>query len=134
MDQATIESIEKRAADEKWTYPTLFDALRDAGVERYEVNVPRHETRFVGGKTSFTLGAPAGFTPLAVGTGFDLAAIKNTLGRVQRGEIDYIAFLAGIAAAGVAFYRVDMKPRTVTYHGPTPKNKLVESVPPSTPA
>jgi hypothetical protein len=29
----------------------------------------------------------------------------------------------------VAFYRVDMAPRTVTYHGPTPREKLVEKVP-----
>ncbi len=129
MNEEAVKEIDRQAAEEKWPYPRIFDALKNSGVERYETNVLTHEIKYVGGGTSFTQPAPDGFQPLSVGPAFDEPALKKALGRVQRGETTYAQFLGEIAAAGVPYYRVDMKPRTVTYHGQKRANKLVEKVP-----
>jgi uncharacterized protein YbcV (DUF1398 family) len=129
MEPNEIRAALKEAAEKKWPYPHIFNKLKKLGVERYETNVLTHEIKYVGGQTSFVDPAPEGFKKLTVGPRYDEAALKTALGRAQRQETTYAEFLAEIAAAGVAFYRVDMAPRTVTYHGPTPKEKLVESVP-----
>lgn len=130
VDQEKVKDVHLTSAEQGWTYPQLFDALKNVGVERYETNVLTHEIKYVGGGTSFVEPGPAGFSPLTAADGFNLDALKAALGRIQRKETNYIQFLTEIAAAGVAFYRVDMRPRTVTYHGPN-GNKLVEKVPPS---
>jgi uncharacterized protein YbcV (DUF1398 family) len=130
-DLNEIVAIQKRAAAEGWPYPYLFNSLKALGIERYEVDVATHQAKFVGGGASVLQPAPEGFEPLTVAGKFDLEALKTALGRVQRKESTYSQFLAEIAAAGVPFYRVDMKPRTVTYHGPKPY-KYVEKVPETT--
>lgn len=122
-----IQTIQQRAAAEKWSYPYLFNSLKAAGIERYEVNVLTHETKFVGGGTSVIQPPPADFQTLTAGA-YNVDGVKAALRKVQAGETNYPQFLADIAAAGVSFYRVDMKPRTVTYHGPKPY-KYVETVP-----
>lgn len=131
LNQEKMQRIYQRSAEEKWSYPKLFDALKKMGIERYETNVLTHEIKYVGEGGSFIMPAPEGFQPLTVGPRYDEAALKAALGRVQRQETTFAQFLGEIAAAGVAFYRVDMAPRTVTYHGPTKRDKLVEKVPPS---
>ncbi len=129
MDEKKLEELYRKAAKGNWTYPQLFDGLKNIGVERYEVKVPLHEITYVGGGKSIVHPAPEGFQTLTVGHAFDLAGIKKALGRVQSKETNYIQFLGEIAAAGVPYYRVDMKPRTVTYHGKNRTDKLVEKVP-----
>lgn len=130
MDEATIQSVYLQAREKKWVYPQLFDALKAAGVERYEVDVLKYEIKYVGGKTSIVHPAPADFEPLKRGA-FDPAAFKVALTRSQKQESTYPQFLAEIAAAGIVWYRVDMAPRVVTYHGQDKRNKIVEPVPPS---
>ena len=134
FDLAKIKALDERALAEKWPYPYLFNSLKALGIERYEVNVLTHETRYVGEGTSIVKGPPPDFMPLSVGEKFDTDRLKLALGRVQRRETTYAQFLAEIAAAGVSFYRVDMLPRTVTYHGVGRNNKHVENVPETTPA
>jgi len=129
MNDESINEIDRKAAEENWTYPQLFNALKKIGVERYEVDVLKHEIKYVGEGTSFMHGAPDGFQPLTAGPVFDKAALKKALARVQAKETTYTQFLAEIAAAGVPYYRVDMQPRTVTYHGQNRSQKLVEKVP-----
>ena len=123
-----LKEIEKEAEEKHWSYPYLFNSLKANGVERYETNVLTHEIKYVSGGTSFVEGPPDGFKPLTASPKFNEEALKSALKRIQARETNYQQFLAEIAAAGVAFYRVDMKPRTVTYHGPG-KEKLVEPVP-----
>lgn len=129
MNDEAIQRVYQKSADGQWSYPQLFNALRNIGVDRYEVNVPMNEIKYVGGGTSVVHSAPEGFTPYPVGSFFNLEALKKALARVQAKETTYEQFLQEIAAAGVPFYRVDMKPRTVTYHGKNKIDKLVETVP-----
>ncbi len=125
-----IQDIYRRAEDKKWPYNYLFNSLKALGVERYETNVLTHEIKYVGQGESRTDHTPEGFVPLIPGETFNLDALKLAIERVQKRETTYPEFLTEIAAAGVSFYRVDMKPRTVTYHGPD-RQKYVEKVPES---
>lgn len=124
-----IEAIGKKALSEKWTYPLFFNALRDIGVERYEVNVLTHEILYVGGGSSLPAPVPAGSHTLELGKKFDADGVVRAIKRSQAGDITYPQFLAEIAAAGIPFYRVDMKPRVITYHGQDRRDKHVEKVP-----
>lgn len=130
MDEQSLQQVYKQSAENKWAYPQLFDALKAVGVERYEVDVLKYEIKYVGEKTSITHPAPAGFKALTLGK-FDAVAFKAALTRSQKQESTYPQFLAEIAAAGIIWYRVDMKPRVVTYHGRDKRDKIVEPVPPS---
>lgn len=123
-----IEEIQRRARAEGWPFPYLFNSLKALGIGRYEVNVAARETRFVGQGSSVLQAAPEGGPPLTVAEAWNLEQLQAALARSRAKETDYGQFLSEIAAAGVGFYRVDMGPRTVTYHGPKP-HKLVEKVP-----
>ena len=129
FNQEIIRNIEREAEEKKWPYAYLFNSLKSIGIDRYETNVLTHEITYVGEGHSLKVPPPEGFAPLTASPTFDLAALKAALERVQKRETNYLQFLSEIAAAGVSFYRVDMRPRTVTYHGPGKKNKLVEKVP-----
>lgn len=129
MTEEALQEVYKKSAEEKWKYPQLFEALKNIGVEHYETNVLTHEIKYVGGGTSITHGAPEGFQPLTAAKEFNEMALKKALVRVQTGQTTYPQFLGEIAAAGVPFYRVDMRPRTVTYHSINSADKLVEKVP-----
>jgi uncharacterized protein YbcV (DUF1398 family) len=128
MNEDEIQEIYRQATENKWVYPQLFEALKNIGVDRYEVDVLKHEIKYVGGKESVVQAAPAGFKPPTLG-GFDAIAFKKALTRSQKQEINYEQFLVEIAAAGISFYRVDMRPRSVTYHGVERRKKIVEPVP-----
>ncbi len=130
LDIESINRVYKEAAEKQWSYPYLFNSLKSIGIERYEVNVLTHEIKYVGGGTSLLGPKPQGadYKPLKAGPKYDEPALKLAIKRSQERAITYPQFLEEIAAAGIAFYRVDMGPRTVTYHGPG-KDKLVEKVP-----
>jgi uncharacterized protein YbcV (DUF1398 family) len=130
MNEQSLKDVFKQAMANQWVYPQLFDALKQIGVERYEVNVLTHEMKYISGTTSIVPPAPAGFKPLKLGS-FDAPAFKTALTRSQKRQIDFEQFLVEIAAAGVSFYSVDMPSRTVTYYGEDRRNAIVEPVPPS---
>ncbi len=124
-----IAEIQQRGVTEKWPFAYLFNSLKSIGIERYEVNVLTHEIKFVGGGSSLVQTAPEGFSPPAGGAAFNVDGLKSALTRVRAVETGFEQFLVEIAAAGVGFFRVDMLPRTVTYHGAGKKDKFVEKVP-----
>jgi uncharacterized protein YbcV (DUF1398 family) len=128
LDQ--IRAISQEGVEKKWSYPQLFEALKSIGVERYESNVLTHEIKYVGEGASLVMPPPDHWPRLVCASAYNEAELKTALKRVQNRETSYPEFLGQIAAAGVSFYRVDMKPRTVTYHGPG-KSKLVEKIPPA---
>lgn len=124
-----IQEIYRRAIEEDWPFPYIFNSLKSIGIERYEVDVLTCEIKYVGGATSIKEPPPEGFTPLTIGARFDVAALKHAIERLETRAIPFVESMAEMAAAGVSFYRVDMRPRTVTYHGAGKKDKYVENVP-----
>jgi uncharacterized protein YbcV (DUF1398 family) len=128
FDSEKIQVIHQKAAEKQWPFHYVLNSFKAMGIDRIETNVLTHEIKYVGGGTSLVTAAPAGFMPLTAATTFNLEAVKTAVAQLENREIEFIAFLSALAQAGVSFYRVDMRPRTVTYHGPTPRDKYVENV------
>ena len=130
LNKKKLQEILQQSVQKKWTYPAIFDALKAAGVEFYETEVPRHQVVYHGGGEQWGETPPPLDKPYHVGPCFDRNAIQLALRRVQNRQTDYTQFLKEIAAAGVVKYRVDMPKRTVTYLGKEGESQ-VELVPPS---
>jgi uncharacterized protein YbcV (DUF1398 family) len=128
FDQEKISAIQKKAAENKWPFHYLFNSFKAMGIDRIETNVLTCEVKYVGGGSSMTEKSPEGFTPLVAAAEFDAEAIKLASAKWNAREVTYVEFLELVAAAGVSFFRVDMRPRTMTYHGARPKDKYVEKV------
>lgn len=129
---SSLNALLARAARESWNYPRTFDALKDFGVQSYDVDVPRHRIVYRGDGAELAEGPPPGFEVLPLADRFDSDAFLQALRRAQRRETNYSQFLREIAAAGVSRYHVDMAARTVTYFG-VGGEEQVEPVPPSAP-
>lgn len=122
-----INAVYPKAISEQWTYPQLFDALKNEGVRSYKVDVAAYWVEYSGDQEQVVHEGPKGFTA-TVGV-FDQSGVIAAIRRTQRRETDYPTFLKEIAASGIAAYRVDMKERTVSYLGQDPANRYVENVP-----
>jgi uncharacterized protein YbcV (DUF1398 family) len=116
LNKKRVEEIFTESKQEKWPYPKIFDALKDAGVEYYETEVATHGIIYHGAGDSISEPPPLGFTPLKVNAHFDAAGVKLAIER-NKTKPDYMVFLQEIASAGVVRYRVDMDARTVSYLG-----------------
>ena len=112
-----IEKILSESKTQKWPYPKIFDALKEAGVEFYEVDVSTYNITYYGSGKTWQEPAPKGFVVISIDNNFDVKEIQAALERNRRKETTYVQFLQGIARAGVGAYRVDMAERTVTYKG-----------------
>lgn len=129
FDAKKIESIAIKAKTERWEYPKIFNALKEAGVEYYETKVANHEIIYYGSGKNLTEAVPENFQKLFIAEKFDLNAVKKALHTHQTEKTSYEEFLKGIALAGVNSYRVDMEKRTVSYLGKNPGEEYVEKVP-----
>jgi uncharacterized protein YbcV (DUF1398 family) len=116
LNKKRVEEIFTRSKQEKWPYPKIFDALKDAGVECYETDVATHGIVYRGSGDSIPEPPPPGFTPLKPSANFDAVEVKLAIER-NKTKPDYLVFLQEIARAGVVRYRVDMGERTVSYLG-----------------
>ena len=127
LNKKRVEEIFTKSKQEKWSYPKIFDALKDAGVEYYETEVATHDIVYHGSGYSISEPPPPGFTPLRVSANFDAAGVKLAIER-NKTKPDDMVFLQEIARAGVVPYRVDMSARAVSYLGST-SQAYVEPVP-----
>lgn len=133
MNIKTIDELGKKALAENWSYPQLFDALKNAGVTSYETNVPEHLIVYKVGDEEIEAPIPKDWQSLDVAPELDESGVKEAIAQSGRREISYPEFLAEIATSGVSHYVVDMAARTITYVGADGK-ALVEPVPASSPA
>jgi uncharacterized protein YbcV (DUF1398 family) len=116
LNRKRVEEIFTRSKQEKWAYPRIFDALKDAGVEYYETAVATHDIVYRGSGDAIPEPPPPEFTPLKPGAGFDAGGVKLAVER-NKTNPDYVVFLEEIARAGVVRYRVDRFAREVSYFG-----------------
>ncbi len=130
MDLNTIKELGKKAEAEQWSYPQLFEALKEAGVTSYETNVPEFLVVYKTADEEIDAPIPPDWESLKVAPELDEAGVKEAIAQAQRHEISYPEFLAEIATSGVEHYHVDMETRTITYNGADGK-ALVETVPPT---
>lgn len=130
FDFKPVQDLLKQAAQEKWSYPKTFDALKAAGVTHYDVICAQHAITYFAHSDSWKTPVPSDFQTLPVAQTLDKVAFGTALKRAQTGQINYSTFLKEIAAAGCSHYHVDMSARHVTYMGDDGA-QVVEPVPPS---
>lgn len=129
MDPRVVLEIARVSKEERWPYPRIFAALREAGVARYTVRVHTRQTVYEGrGGTAVHEPVPADWSRPAVAEAFDGAALRRALRHHAAEHTPYEAFLADAAAAGVRDYAVDMASATVTYTGSRPGETHVEHI------
>jgi uncharacterized protein YbcV (DUF1398 family) len=116
LNKERVEEVFTKSKQEKWAYPKVFDALKDAGVEYYETDVATHDIVYLGSGDAVPEPPPPEFTPLKPSARFDAAGVKLAVER-NKSKPDYLVFLEAIARAGVVRYRVDMSAREVSYFG-----------------
>lgn len=114
LNKKRVEEIFTKSKPEKWPYPKIFDALKDAGVEYYETDVATHGIVYHRSGDSVPEPPQPGFTPLKPRANFDAAGVNLAIER-NKTKPDYVVFLQEIARAGVVRYRVDMSARAGSY-------------------
>jgi len=120
-----IVTISKK---ERWPYPVIFEALAEAGVKSYEVDVATHEIVYFGHQETVSEDKPLHFQALAIAQRFDAQAIKEAIKKSQTRELDYEQFLRSIAQAGVHHYCVKMSQREIIYYGKNPDEYYSEII------
>ena len=78
LNKKRVEEIFTKSKQEKWPYPKIFDALKDAGVEYYETEVATHGIIYHGLGDSISEPPPLGFTPLKVSADFDACLLYTS--------------------------------------------------------
>lgn len=131
FDKKAIQEISKKSKAERWAFPKTFNALKEAGVEFYDVDVATHRITFHGAGQKLTEDSPAGFQILNVGHHFDANLVHKAIMKHQTEKTSYLDFLKDIANAGTVFYRVDMAKGAIIYKGKNPGEEHVEKVPQS---
>jgi uncharacterized protein YbcV (DUF1398 family) len=128
FDKKRVEEIFTSSKQEQWTYPKIFNALKDAGVESYDADVASHEIIYRGHGETCVEASPHAANHLAISALFDQDGVQRAIRRNQNKQSNFAQFLSDIAQAGVQRYRVDMNARTVTYIG-IRAEEYVEKVP-----
>lgn len=117
----TIQDVIGQGARGEISYPVLAHRLREAGVRRYEVDVPTHTAVYhgtgQGAGEPLTLRGPEIATSGAAAAPFHPEGVQAAILASQRREIDYDRFLERIWQSGVTRYDVDLEARTITYRG-----------------
>jgi uncharacterized protein YbcV (DUF1398 family) len=113
----TIQDAIVQAARGEIPYPVLARMLREAGIRRYEVDVPSHTAVYQGVGEPLTIKGPEIATPGAAAAPFHREGLREVILANQRKEIDYDKFLERIWRSGVTRYDVDLEARTITYRG-----------------
>src|SRR5262249_7858070 len=100
----------------------------NAGVTEYTVDTSSGEIVYKGGFGTWQKAKRAS-TPVKVNEQASKEAFETVLQRRMRKEMTYTEFLRQIAAAGIAYYRVDMASRSVTYYDLHSRAIHVQQVP-----
>ena len=128
FDPENVLKIARISKAEGWPYPKTFQALVDAGVDSYVVEVATHQIIYHGNHQTAIEEKPKGFRELLVANDWNPQELKEALERNQV-EKNYEVFLQDAAMAGVASYRVNMKKREITYLGKFRGQEYTEKIP-----
>lgn len=117
MDITTIQHALAGSYGATLTFPQVVQQLLEAGVERYHVDLIRHETIYydAAGHSHRETHPPVDLPP--VNSVFDAGSVQNSIRAVQRGESNYIQFLQRIMSAGTSDYVAYLTGRQVIYSG-----------------
>jgi uncharacterized protein YbcV (DUF1398 family) len=113
-----MKECKQLSLEGKISFPDVVRRLREAGVERYHVDLTRDETTYYlpsGESHVFATGGPRE----TIAETFDPAAVEQAVRAIQRAEIIYPEFVRRIMAAGCVGYFTQIDGRRVQYVGRT---------------
>lgn len=129
FNPSKIEEISKVSKAERWPFPKTLTALKDAGVDYYNVDLTTYEIVYHGdGKTMKQSGVLSFEHPPKKGS-FDQNALVKALRKHQTEGTSYKDCMKEVIEAGILRYRVDIKERTCTYFGSSKGESYIEKVP-----
>lgn len=112
------EECTKASDEERMSFPEIVGMLKEAGIERYYVDLVRHEkTYYMADGASLVTSARPLAMPAAVP--FSASGVEAAVRAAQAGRIKYGAFCAQIAAAGCVAYLVSLAGARAVYYGRT---------------
>lgn len=117
MDKNQIRNIIERVKIEQWPYSFIFERLKKAGVEAYEVKLNTLESTYWGGQQTWKKPISLNLLPLTIKNNFSINKVADIWDRHQKAQTSYTMFIYAAASAGVESYRVDMGSRTITFYG-----------------
>ena len=129
FDKKRIKEISIVSKAEKWAFPRTLNALKEAGVEYYDVEMSSGEIIYHGGGQSMKESGLAALQHLPPIGKFDLKALKAAILRHQVEKTPYAEMIKEMVRAGVARYRVDILKRTCAYFGKQAGEEYAETFP-----
>ncbi|REE78695.1 uncharacterized protein YbcV (DUF1398 family) [Paenibacillus taihuensis] len=133
MNIEEVKRISKVSKQEKWPYPRTFQELQDAGVASYRTCIADNQTVFMGEAGSSSYEEPndkSAASSLEVAEQFQSDAVRRGLAHHKQHRTPFTDFIKDMADAGVHYYEVNMKERTINYTSGRPGESYVEAIPP----
>jgi uncharacterized protein YbcV (DUF1398 family) len=117
MNVPILDECKNRSLAGTITFPEVVQQMAAAGVERYAVDLVRHETTYYDDKGDTHRSSHPMSEPPAIAVEFSPKAVREALHSIQSGAIQYPEFLRHIMAAGTVGYSVYIKGRKAIYCG-----------------
>lgn len=118
-----VSECSKGSDDATLSFPQVVGKLMEVGIERYSVDLVRHEKIFyLPDGDSVSLKA----TPVAKEPAQDFSAsgVQSAIRQSQAGKITYLEFCELVKEAGCTFYMVSLKGRRAVYSGRSGENHV----------
>jgi uncharacterized protein YbcV (DUF1398 family) len=129
FDQKKIEEISRVSKAEKWAFPKTLNALKDADVDYYDVELSSGTITYFGKGQSAKESELAAFQHLPARGQFNVSGLKEAIHKHQVEKTPYADVVKEMVKAGVARYRVDVLKRTCTYFGNQVGEEYIETFP-----
>jgi uncharacterized protein YbcV (DUF1398 family) len=112
-----VREMTKASDEGRIAFPNVVKALAEVGIERYLADlISASKTYYLPGGEFEVVHGDKSPAPAAE---FSAPGVESAVRAIQRGEIDYGAFCARIAAAGCVGYLVSLAGRRASYFGRT---------------
>lgn len=117
LDVDVIVATNLGSFKQRMPFPEVVRRLAAIGVERYYADLVRAEKTYYGANGASHREPFLDYAPAAPAATFDANAVRAAIATIQRGGLDYPAFLDRILAAGCAFYTVHIAGQRAIYTG-----------------
>lgn len=116
LDQKQILLFIQQADEEQWPFPKFFQALKNIGVQSYEVNLNSHHVTYQDDEDSFKIDIGQDIAANERGP-FDPQSIEKAIRDHQAQKTSYAQLCTELRTHGVIKYHVDMHAHIIHYRG-----------------
>ena len=125
-----VLEISKVSKAEKWPFPKTLNALQEAGIESYDVELTSSSIVYHGSGKQLKEEHVESLTKMPpLGRIFNVKALKEAIHIHQVKRTPYSEVMKEVVKAGIPRYRVDIHKRSCTYFGNAPGEEYTEFFP-----